>query len=124
MNRVAPRSSVAVSEASVTGPYRPSNDTARVRQPWTNSDYPLAPRLVKFTPPQNPRVIATAPQTEQPQQKISLARRVVALTGVFLASVGTVAGMLSIVGLGPIGLAVAVGAFVVGCVLVKVSTQQ
>lgn len=119
MNRIS-QVTIAPSEASVTGPYRPSNDTARPRQAWTNSDYPLAPaRPVRFDPPNPLPPVQAQPQPAPEQKKMGIGRKLIALAGVFMCSVGTIAGLVSIAALGPIGLAIAGGAFVAGCVLIK-----
>lgn len=125
MNRIS-QVTIAPSEASVTGPYRPSNDTARPRQGWTNSDYPLAPsRPVRFDPPNPLPPVQAQPQPNpEPQQRVSIVRKLVAIAGVLCVSLGTVGGLVSIAALGPIGLAVAGGAFLIGCVLIKASAKD
>lgn len=133
MNRVGlARQSVAVSEASVTGPYRPSNDTARPRQVWANSDNPLSPKQVRFannvvplhTARQRTVIPPPAPAAQPEKQKLGFLAKAAALAGVLLCSVGTVAGLISIVALGAIGVGVAAGAFVLGLTLIRASTSR
>lgn len=130
MNRLSPVS--MISEASVNGPYRPTrtpmNNVTPFRQQWKNTDYPLAPKQL---PPQNrvPVVVsqpAKPPVTvaAQPQDKRTFWHKATALAGVAMCSLGVVAGLVSIVALGPIGLAVAAGAAVVGIGLMGLSSKN
>jgi hypothetical protein len=125
MNRI---SAVAVSEVSVTSPYRPPRSAPiPVRNNGTNSDYPLAPQRVRYaasaparsvTQPQRP-----LPQAAKDQPTPSVKKRLMALAGALVASVGTVAGLMSIVALGPVGLGVAAGAAVLGFALIRLSAK-
>lgn len=135
MNRVLTRPSVTISEASVTGPYRPSNDTARPRQVWANSDNPLTPKPIRFAnnvvplhaARQRPVVLPAQPapspvQHQQPRR--SVGKMLTSLAGVLLCSIGVVGGFVSIVALGPLGLAVAAGAGILGAALIKLGTKK
>jgi hypothetical protein len=135
MNRVTLSRPSLVSEASVTGPYRPSNDTARPRQVWANSENPLAPKPVRFAnnvvPLKAARLRSSskpaqpAPQPAQPKkQTLGLLAKAATLTGMLLCSLGVVGGFVSIVALGPLGLAVAAGAGVLGATLIKFGTRK
>ena len=129
MNRVIARPSVAISEATVTGPYRPTNNIVPLRPRTQNSDNPLAPKQLR---PSQLRPVTSQPapqpaqaQAAQPKQpKRSVGKMLASLAGVLMCSVGVVGGLVSIVGLGPIGLAVAVGAAVVGAIFIKLGTKQ
>jgi hypothetical protein len=125
MNRI---SAVAVSEVSVTSPYRPPRSAPiPVRNNGTNSDYPLAPQRVRYaasaparpvTQPQRP-----LPQAAEAQPKPSAKKLLTALAGVLMVSVGTVAGLVSIAALGPIGVGVAGGAALLGFALIRLSAK-
>jgi len=117
VNRIA---SVARSEASVISPYRPPrSEPVPISKQWINSDYPLAPQHVRYTTPQPVKPVQQSTPAPKPEPKPSVAKRVVMGIGALLASVGTVAGLLSIAALGPVGLAVAAGAAVLGIVLIR-----
>lgn len=127
------RVSFAPTEASVTGPYRPQDVNTAPRDGWRNSDtiYPRTPAhidRIRQLPAANQSMRQAQPLPPVPQpaapQPMSLGRRIIGLIGVACASVGTVAGLVSIVALGPIGLAVAGGAFVLGLVLIRASSKD
>jgi len=125
VNRIA---HVARSEASVVSPYRPPrSEPIPVRNNGTNSDYPLAPQRVRYATaePARPAPLSRhpMPQPSEPQPKPSVKQRLMLLTGVLLASVGTVAGLISIAALGPIGIGVAAGAALLGFALIRIGAK-
>lgn len=125
MNRI---STVAVSEASVVSPYRPPRSKPiPVRNNGTNSDYPLAPQRVRYATSAPARPVAQPqnplPQPAEPQPKPSAKKLLMVLAGVLMASVGTVAGLMSIIALGPVGLGVAAGAALLGFALIRIGAK-
>lgn len=126
------RISPAQTEASVTSPARaaPRPDRTELR----NTDSPLVPTIkaaqmaramsqVNRVPPSRP-TIAPAP-TPAPAQaaKPSVFKRVLLGAGAIISSVGVVGGLLSIVALGPLGLAVAAGAGVLGAAMIWLGSK-
>lgn len=126
------RISPAQTEASVTSPARaaPRPDRTTLR----NTDSPLVPTIkaaqmaramsqVNRVPPSRP-TIAPAP-TPAPAQaaKPSVFKRVLLGAGAIISSVGVVGGLLSIVALGPLGLAVAAGAGVLGAAMIWLGSK-
>lgn len=123
-------SSVARSEVSVTGPWRPPSreDTAK-RDAWVNSDNPLQPSPVRNIRaatrlPVPAKATPSLPKVPEAPPKRSLWAKAAVTVGILTASLGTVAGMLSMVVLGPVGLAVAAGCFVVGTILIQVASKK
>lgn len=122
------RVSFAPTEASVTSPYRPKREAHSSE--WRNSDtiYPRTPahiERIKQMPAANQPMRAASPQLvinhQEPAKKLGWARRAIGLLGVASISVGTIGGLVAIAALGPIALAIAAGAFVLGMVLIRVS---
>lgn len=138
MNRISTVTSETSSVASSTPVHVVRNFRTVPNSPaWNNSDHPLAPRArpIVSAPPaarlqvvQSRPVIAPPPPpavpVEPPREKPSVWRRVGAIAGVLLASVGTVAGLVSIAALGVVGLGVAAGAFFLGCMLIRAGTRN
>lgn len=140
MTRVLARPSVAISEASVNGPYRPSGKALPSSINLRNSDYPLAPQQLKTSqvrttpapavelktvqrtaPPVQP-TISEQPSVDEP--KISLGKRILTLTGVFVGVIGVVGGFISIAGLGPFGLVVSAGSALLASALIKLGNKK
>lgn len=135
------------SESTVDSPISPlprtRNPLPRTRNPlpgtpeshttWQNSDYPLAagrvPRMVSaapVTPTAHPIPAPAAnPAAQIPaaEPKPSRLRRAILGAGAFLGSFGVVGGFISIIGLGPLGLAVAGGAAVAAAILLKLGAS-
>jgi hypothetical protein len=116
-----------MSETTVNSPQRPTSRDAASTTGWHNSDYPLQAQAVRIIMPST-RPASTAPSTnpapqQQPAPVVSVKRRLVALVGVFMASLGTVGGLISMAALGPIGLAIAGGCLVGGLAIIGVSLK-
>lgn len=131
MNRI---SAVSVSEASVVSPYRPPrSEPLPVRNNWTNSDYPLAPQRVRYAASAPVRPVTqpqpTEPQTApapaaEPTPKPSIKQRLVLLAGALMVSVGTIAGFVSIVAVGPAGIGIAAAAAILGAALIRSGSKM
>lgn len=118
----------ARSEVSVCSPFKPTRqmeDSANAAV-WANSDNPLyaaPPRNVidaarlpvadKLRAPPLPRI------AEAPPTRSNWLAKAVTTAGVLCGVFGTVAGLLSIVALGPIGLGVAAGAAILGTIIAR-----
>lgn len=121
------RISLAQTEASVNSPIRATLPSDRTQ--LRNTDSPLTPtvraaqmeRAMKIASPMPPSRPAPPPAparaTDQ-QAKPSGFKRLLLGAGALLSSVGVVGGFMSIIALGPVGLAVAAGAGVVGAALI------
>lgn len=109
------RISLAPTEASVTSPVRVAPAPQRTLK---NTDNPLAPTVKAAQMERAMKTVASAPMarpnfvrtSSQPVIPPSGFKKFLMGAGVLLASVGVVAGFISIIALGPIGLAVAGGA--------------
>ena len=121
------RISPAQTEASVTSPTRATLQSDRTQ--LRNTDSPLTPtvkavqmaRAMKTaspTPPSRPTAPPAQAQTTEQAAKPSVFKRFLLGAGALISSVGVVGGLLSIVALGPVGLAVAAGAGVVGAAMI------
>lgn len=121
------RISLALTEASVTSPARaaPRPDRTTLR----NTDSPLVPTIkaaqmaramsrVNRVPPSRPTIAPTPTPAPAQAAKPSVFKRVLLGAGALIASVGVVGGFVAIVALGPIGLAVAAGAGVLGAAMI------
>jgi len=122
------RISLAQTEASVNSPVRaaPRPDRTTLR----NTDSPLTPTVkatqmaramkqVNCVPPSRPTTAPTpTPAPAQATEKPSVFKRMLLGAGALISSVGVVGGLLSIVALGPLGLAVAAGAGVLGAAMI------
>lgn len=119
-----PPATTAPSEASVNGPFTPPHVTVELAG-WRNSDYPLSPASrPKLTPAQPRTAPVVIQQTEVTQHPLSPFKRAVTTVGILLSSVGLVGGICSSIGIGPIGLAIGAGAFVVGVALILLATRK
>jgi hypothetical protein len=128
-------SSVA-SNSVVNRPYRQAAQSRRKPQikqahkEWRNSDNPLAARSIpKMTTVQI--VEAPSPRVERVQQakqptvkKPSLIKRGVITAGAFMATFGVAAGFLSTIALGAVGVAVAIGAALIGAALLYLGKRM
>jgi len=110
------RVSLALTEASVNSPGRADRAPKVRRVALINSDNPLAPTLKAeqiarvaraATPPAQPNSVRSSTPPTTPPSKF---KRVLLAVGAAVGSLGVVGGFMSIIILGPIGLAVAGGA--------------
>lgn len=119
------RISAAQTECSMVGPYQPKN-TAPI-EAFKNSDVYQAPpariAAIKATPVQ-PRPVSTwQPQAANEPVKMSMIRRIGVAVGALLAIGGVIGGLVSIVALGPLGLAVAAGSAMLGAAILRQATR-
>ena len=117
------RISLSKTEASVNSPVRTAPRAKRLA--LCNTDSPLAPTLkaeqLRRSLATTPMRTATKPTPKPPvvtTPKPSVFKRVLLGIGALVSSVGVVAGLLSMVVLGPIGLAVAAGVGAVGAAMI------
>jgi len=112
------RISLAATEASVTSPVRPISAPRTDRTTLRNTDNPLEPTVKAAQMARAMKTAATAPaqapnlsrSSSEPVIPPSGFKKFLMAGGVLLASVGVVAGFISMVALGPIGLGAAAGA--------------
>lgn len=133
MNRISP----ALTEASVTSPTtkttvsRTPRATNTTRTILINTDSPLVPTVKAEQMARAMKTAATAPPaapnlvrpSSPPVIPPSGLKKFLMLGGVLMASVGVVAGFISIVVLGPIGLAVAAGAAALAAAMIWLGSK-
>lgn len=116
------RISPAISEPSVTGPMK-----TQIRAAWRNSEapYSLPAAHIEKIKKMPLTVVPSRPQPPAPPPKKlwSLGRKMTALAGILCCTVGVLGGLFSIVALGPVGLAVAAGAAILGACLIKAAAK-
>lgn len=85
---------------------------------WHNSEAPVVrqlPEILKTAPvAPPPRTEPAKPQPQIVDNKPSASKRALMVLGVFTALFGGVAGLLSCIALGPLGIPIAVGAYFIG----------
>lgn len=123
------RISLAATEASVNSPVRP---ISAPRTDLRNTDNPLAPTVKAEQMARAMKTAATAPVAAPPNLSRSSSEPVIPpsgfkkflmLGGVLMASVGVVAGFVSIAALGPIGLGIAGGAAVLAAAMIWLGSK-
>jgi len=122
-----------VSDTTVVSPFRPpAQPQLKPKDPvrWANSDNPLrpAPMPKVVTQKVNAQPVRTLPTVQEPPVQESKTRprlrAALMLAGAFLVIPGLIGGMISMVALGPLGLAVAAGALFVGSALLKAAVNM
>lgn len=123
------------SEASVCSPYKPAKLQRQVEDSandvrWANSDNPLnaapprnvvdARKLSAFDKPYSPPLKSIL---EEPPKRKNRFAKAVTTVGLLITTLGTVGGLLSMVALGPAGLAVAAACAIVGTIITRAGVR-
>lgn len=126
MNKIIDLARISANTAeSVVSPFRPSRKPDPVS--WRNSDQYQLPRAkveqIKRAPAANRPKMKYEPRRTPPPAPPSKWKAALSTVGGLAVSVGVIGGLLSIVALGPIGIAVAVGAGVIGAALIRAGAK-
>lgn len=121
------RPSPALSDVTVSGPWQPASQPIPIpSRPGELTDGHLRADQLARAMEARIRSLPSRPQPPQPDRlpappatpQASVLARVLLITGAAVAMLGIPAGFLSIIGLGPLGLAVAAGAAALGGALI------
>lgn len=115
------------SEATVVSPHVAEDRSANAE--FYNSDIPMptSPRMTQLAL-NTPAKTTTKPQMSTIEERgevreMPIWRKALMVAGTALSVIGSVAGLMSIVVLGPIGLAVAAGALLAGIALTRIAIR-
>lgn len=128
------RPSPAVTDVSVSGPWRPASAPIPIpgRPGETTDSHLRADQLaramearIRSLPARPSRPLPDSPPPAPPAApRASVLARVLLISGAAVAMLGIPAGFLSIIGLGPLGLAVAAGAAALGAALIALGKAR